>query len=110
MQKMLAYQFGETFWWQDIDSRQILTFFLVFFCLSSLLAKDSNLLDEGKCYSWCNCTSECWGNGECNPFLNDKDHCDDGGDCSWEFLGCEISELKMPKWFGSRYKIIPELK
>ena len=45
------------------------------------MAKDFNLLNEVECYSKCNCTSECWGNGECNPYLNTLERCWDGGDC-----------------------------
>jgi hypothetical protein len=27
----------------------------------------------------------CWGNGQCNSFLNNEKHCIDGGDCSRTF-------------------------
>ena len=27
----------------------------------------------------------CWGNGQCNSFLNNEEHCFDGGDCSRKY-------------------------
>ena len=84
-----------------MDSKQLFTFFIFVFCLGTFNAKKSNLSLWEKCHPslGCNCTSTCWGNGECNPFLNDADHCYDGGECFWEGLGCEISELKLPEMF-----------
>ena len=42
---------------------------------------DDGLVDK----TFCDSNLLCWGNGQCNSFLNNEQHCFDGGDCSRKF-------------------------
>ena len=42
---------------------------------------DDGLVDK----TFCDSNLICWGNGQCNSFLNNEKHCFDGGDCSRKF-------------------------
>ena len=45
--------------------------------LLPLIKEDDGIVDR----SMCDSNYRCWGNAECNQFLNDSTHCYDGGDC-----------------------------
>ena len=36
----------------------------------------------------CDCSSECWGDGKCDPFLDDPEHCYDNDDCKNGLPAC----------------------
>ena len=46
--------------------------------LLPLIKEGDGVVDK----SMCDSNYRCWGNGECNQFLNNSTYCYDGGDCS----------------------------
>ena len=64
---------------------------IFFFCFISTEITITKEIKDLKIPNWqklcdmdisiCDCTSVCWNDGKCNPYLHNAEHCWDGGDC-----------------------------